>query len=67
MKVQRNLSHSRLAPLARLSRCLQHSQLRLTIGFERRSQGQGLVEFALILPLLLLLLTLMLLRSYQEK
>jgi len=44
-----------MALLMRLRRCFQWFQPRLSLSSERRGQGQGLVEFALILPFLLLL------------
>ena len=56
MKGNRNPPYSRLASLVRLHRCLQQVQLRLFPRSERRSRGQGFVEFALILPVLLLLM-----------
>lgn len=41
--------------LMRLTQCSQRLPSRLLLSSQRRNQGQGLVEFALILPLLLLL------------
>ncbi|MBE9508226.1 MAG: pilus assembly protein, partial [Chloroflexi bacterium] len=56
MKANHNPPHSRLALLARLSRNFRRLKSRLFPSPERRSAGQGLVEFALVLPFLLLLL-----------
>ena len=56
MQVNRNLPYSHPPLLMRLCCCFQRLWSRLSLGSERRSQGQGMVEFALILPLLLLLM-----------
>ncbi|MCK4452155.1 MAG: thrombospondin type 3 repeat-containing protein, partial [Anaerolineae bacterium] len=51
-----NSFHNQPALLRRLGRCFQHLRARRTLSLRRCSRGQGLVEFALILPLLLLLI-----------
>ncbi|MCK4316567.1 MAG: thrombospondin type 3 repeat-containing protein, partial [Anaerolineae bacterium] len=51
-----NSFHNHSALLRRLGRCFQHLRARRTLSLRRCSRGQGLVEFALILPLLLLLM-----------
>ena len=56
MKVNRNRPPDCRAPLALLRQGSQRSQAFLFPNSARRSSGQGLVEFALILPVLLLLI-----------
>ena len=56
MKGNCNPPHSHLASRVLLRRCFQQVQPRPSPSSERRSQGQGFVEFALILPVLLLLM-----------
>jgi uncharacterized repeat protein (TIGR01451 family) len=56
MKWNPNPPHSHLIPPLRLCRCFQRSQPRLPLSSRRPSRGQGFVEFALILPFLLLLM-----------
>jgi uncharacterized repeat protein (TIGR01451 family) len=56
MKWNPNPPHSHPTPLVRLCRCFQRLQSRLPLSPGRRSRGQGFVEFALILPFLLLLM-----------
>jgi uncharacterized repeat protein (TIGR01451 family) len=51
-----NPPHSHLTPPLRLCRCFQRLQPRFPLGSRRPSRGQGFVEFALILPFLLLLM-----------
>jgi len=52
--MNRQLSPDHLALPLWLRRCFQRLQARLSPGSKRRSRGQGMVEFALILPILLL-------------
>ncbi len=56
MKMDRYLSNNHLALPVLLRRCFQWLRARLFLGHGRRSQGQGFVEFALILPILLLVM-----------
>ncbi len=56
MKMNHNSFHNQPALLRRLGRCFQRLRARRTLSLRRCSRGQGLVEFALILPLLLLLI-----------
>jgi uncharacterized repeat protein (TIGR01451 family) len=56
MKGTPNPPYSHLTPPVWLSRCFQRLQSRLPLSPGRRSRGQGFVEFALILPFLLLLM-----------
>jgi len=54
--MKRGPLHSHPVFLVRLTRRFERLRSRLSLSVERRSQGQGLTEFALILPLLLLLM-----------
>jgi uncharacterized repeat protein (TIGR01451 family) len=56
MKGNRNPPYNPLVSRVRLRRCFQRPQPRPSPSSDRRSHGQGLVELALILPVLLLLL-----------
>jgi uncharacterized repeat protein (TIGR01451 family) len=56
MKGNSNLPHSHTTPPLRLCGCFQQLQPRLPLSSRRPSRGQGFVEFALILPVLLLLM-----------
>jgi uncharacterized repeat protein (TIGR01451 family) len=56
MKWNPNPPHSHLTPPLRLCRCFQQLQPRLPLSSRRPSRGQGFVEFALVLPFLLLLM-----------
>ena len=64
MKIKHNPPHDHPALLMWLRRCLQRFRVCLPFSSassspsssERRSRGQGLVEFALVLPLLLLIM-----------
>jgi hypothetical protein len=51
-----NPPYSYLSPLVWLRRCLQRFRPSHFISSERRNRGQGFVEFALILPVLLLIM-----------
>jgi len=55
-KADRNPTHSHPKFWMRVRRCFRRPQLRLPIHSARHSQGQGLVEFALILPVVLLVM-----------
>ena len=56
MKWNPNPPHSHPTPPLRPCRCFQRLQPRLPLSSRRPSRGQGFVEFALILPFLLLLM-----------
>jgi uncharacterized repeat protein (TIGR01451 family) len=56
MKARRNPSCSHLTAVERLNRCFQQLESRLSFGSRQRGQGQGMVEFALMLPVLLLVM-----------
>jgi len=56
MKTKRNLNHVYQALSARVNGCFRRLRAFLHSSPERRNDGQGLVEFALVLPFLLLLI-----------
>ena len=56
MKASHNPSRRHLAIMEWLNRGLQRLESRLPFGPKQRGQGQGMVEFALILPVVLLVM-----------